>query len=511
MSKEKAEDMASDLLIDERYSPILIESECQELAPVMKGFLKTYSENKDAPVEEWLTEKMEKELPEKKPEEIRGMVKEIVTTLEEDEENLKSLHKAVENGRSKESWLASKVKENTSAMSMEETVKYLNSLDEAVKNANEALYQTITTRAGTISQNPRLEGFIAEQYHAQSFNMNAEAVGSEYRARVLEPDGTGYSKNSVDLVIEDGVGKVVKRFQSKYCANAQAMEQAFANGDYRGQQKLVPDEQLSQIQKKATSVIVAPDGTSSNPLTKREAVGMRDKAQSGNWEGDELGWNEYKTQNLALGIGKQVGFAAVQGAAVGIGFECAQRVWNGEEIESDEVIEAAVTSGADFGVKAATAGALKVGVEKEIISVIPKGTPAGTIANVAFVAVENAKVMGKVIDGEYTVREGIDKIEQTTVSTVAGLKAGAEGAALGAAVGAVAGPVGAAVGGFIGGTIGYVAGSKVGEAVVKGAQAVRDGAKKVVESAWEGVKSAGSAVADVVGGIFCGIGSFFGF
>jgi len=45
-------------------------------------------------------------------------------------------------------------------------------------------------------------------------------------------------------------------------------------------------------------------------------------------------------------------------------------------------------SGADFGIKAATAGALKVAVEKGVVTVIPKGTPAGTIANIAYIASE---------------------------------------------------------------------------------------------------------------------------
>lgn len=62
-----------------------------------------------------------------------------------------------------------------------------------------------------------------------------------------------------------------------------------------------------------------------------------------------------------------------------MGFDVAQKLWNGEEIEAEEVAETALVSGADFGIKAAAAGALKVGVEKEIITVIPKGTPAGTI------------------------------------------------------------------------------------------------------------------------------------
>ena len=108
---------------------------------------------------------------------------------------------------------------------------------------------------------------------------------------------------------------------------------------------------------------------------------MRDEAQSGNW--NELNWNEYATKDLAIGIGKQAGYAALQGAAIGVGFDVAQKLWNGEEIEAEEVAETALVSGADFGIKAAAAGALKVGVEKEIITVIPKGTPAGTIGYMA--------------------------------------------------------------------------------------------------------------------------------
>ena len=44
---------------------------------------------------------------------------------------------------------------------------------------------------------------------------------------------------------------------------------------------------------------------------------------------------------------------------------------------------------------------------------IPKGTPAGTIANIAHVAVENVKIAGKMATGELTVKEGLEKMEQT--------------------------------------------------------------------------------------------------
>jgi hypothetical protein len=498
-----------DLLLDEEDGPILIEEECKELKPIVEDFVKSYSANPTAPVESWLIPKMQEQLPERSHEEIVAMVDEIVVTIKVSEEKKASLEKAIDSGRSKESWFASEAKKATSAMSTQEAAKYLTNLDMALQQANESLYRTITTQAGTVSQNPRLDGFIAEQYHAQTFNMNAEATGSPYRAKVLEPNGNGYAKNSVDIVIVDGEGKVVRRYQSKYCKDAKATEQAFEHGDYRGQQKLVPEGQEGDIVKKSTTVLEAPDGTTSNSLTKSRAEQMRDEAQSGNW--NDLNWNEYATKDLAIGIGKQAGYAALQGAGIGVGFDVAQKLWNGESIDADEVVETAFVSGADFGVKAAAAGALKVGVEKEIIKVIPKGTPAGTIANIAYVVIEDVKVLGKMATGELTMKEGIEKLEQTTVSTAAGLVAMGKGAAIGAAMGTVFGPVGTAVGGFIGGTAGYMAGSKVGEAVVKCAQKVRDVEKKVAKTVVSGVKSVASSVASGVKSICRGVASFFGF
>ena len=503
------EEYEFDLLLDEEDGPILVEEECKELKPIVEDFVKSYSANPTASVESWLIPKMQEQLPERSHEEIVAMVDEIVVTIKVSEEMKASLEKAIDSGRSKESWFASEAKKATSAMSTQEAAKYLTNLDMALQQANESLYRTITTQAGTVSQNPRLDGFIAEQYHAQTFNMNAEATGSPYRAKVLEANGNGYAKNSVDIVIVDGEGKVVRRYQSKYCKDAKATEQAFEHGDYRGQQKLVPEGQEGDIAKKSTTVLEAPDGTTSNPLTKSRAEQMRDEAQSGNW--NDLNWNEYATKDLAIGIGKQAGYAALQGAAIGVGFDVAQKLWNGESIDADEVVETAIVSGADFGVKAAAAGALKVGVEKEIIKVIPKGTPAGTIANIAYVAIEDVKVLGKMATGELTMTEGIEKLEQTTVSTAAGLVAMGKGAAIGAAMGTVFGPVGTAVGGFIGGTVGYMAGSKVGEAVVKCAQKVRDGAKKVAKTVVSGVKSVASSVASGVKSFCRGVAGFFGF
>ena len=91
------------LLLDEEFAPILVEEECEAVKPIMREFMECYAENKDKPVEEWLSQKMQEQLPDRKPEEIQAITNEIITTIEVDEANKISLAKAIENGRSKES------------------------------------------------------------------------------------------------------------------------------------------------------------------------------------------------------------------------------------------------------------------------------------------------------------------------------------------------------------------------------------------------------------------------
>lgn len=274
-------------------------------------------------------------------------------------------------------------------------------------------------------------------------------------------------------------------------------------GDYNNQRLLVPAEQVDEVQKafpnKTVVSAVEAGNVKGKALEKSGAKELQNEAQSGKW--NEINWNEYKTKDLAIGIGKQAGYAAIQGAAIGVGIDIATKVWNGEEIKAEEVVEQALVSGADFGIKAATAGALKVGVEKGVVKMIPKGTPTETIANIAYVAIENVKVLGKVATGELTVKEGLDKMEQTTVTTVAGIAAGARGTAIGASIGSVLGPVGTGIGGFVGGTVGYIAGSKVAEGAVKGVQKVREKAREVGSTIVSGVKSGAKSVARRIRGL----------
>lgn len=470
-------------------------SDCQSILPLVTDFVGDYELHQDEPVEDWLTKKMQKELPERNTDEVARMAKEIVESLRTYEEKKASLEQSLEMGRSKESWFSNEVLKATSSASTLETQFYLSSLDNAIGEANELMKSAITTKAGEINQSPCLDGNIAEEYHAQTFNLNAEARGSRYRARTLRSNG----KNTVDIVIDDLDGnKCVRRYQSKYYKKATETEGAFSEGSYNGQQSLVPSDQKPSINRKCTDHIEAPDGTCSNKLTKGEAQRLKEDAQSGNWK--DYDWNNYKAADLAKGIGRQAGQAALMGAAIGAGTEIVGKLIKGEEIEVKEVAKKAIVSGADFGVKAAAAGAIKVGAEKGLLKMIPKGTPVATIANVVFVGVEDAKILYKMANGELTGKEGLRQIETTTVSAACGLACMAKGASVGAALGTILGPVGTAIGGFIGGTVGYMAGSAAGSAIV-------DVSRKIRHTAVKAVKAVAKGVASVAKSIFRGIGN----
>ena len=481
---------------------IISEKEAKEIVDIQKEFLKSYIVSKDKlTVEEWLPQELQRQLPENSKEQIEKMSDEIISSLKITEEKNHSLQQAIEMGRSKESWLASTLMQSTSQMSAQESAKYLQGLDDAVKLANQEMYDTITTRSGAISQNPSLNGFIAEQHHVNSYNMKAQATGGKLYAEVLKPKpGEVYVKDSVDIVIKNNAGEIVSQYQSKYGANAEATIKLIEKGNYENQILLVPEEQLEAVQKafpnRKVCSTIGEGNVTSKPLTKQQAKELQKNAQTNNWL--DTDWNDYIAKDIAMGIGKQAGQACLQGAAVGVGMTLVSKVCKGEEIDGEEVVKNAIVSGTDFGVKTATAGALKVASEKGILKAIPKGTKGTTFANIAFVAVENAKVLGKVASGELTIKEGLDTMQQTTGACVAGIAASAKGGAIGATIGAVLGPVGSVVGGFIGSTLGYMGGSKIGESIVKGVQKVRDVAvetlKSVGSAVWSGVTSFASAL-----------------
>ena len=125
----------------------------------------------------------------------------IISNIEAFENKHNSLNESIQKGQSKEGWFVNDIKKATSAYSLNETASYLSDLDSAMAEANANLYDVLLTKEGVISRNPYLDGYIAEEWHAQTFNLNAEANGSIYRAEALKPKDGVFGKNSVDIVI----------------------------------------------------------------------------------------------------------------------------------------------------------------------------------------------------------------------------------------------------------------------------------------------------------------------
>lgn len=275
--------------------PIFTPEQAHAFREILERFLEAQEKDGLAGIEAQLAI----ELPESDAKAIR---EEIEAELKIYEDKKQSLEKALENGRTKEQWLASEINKASQNVAVQEVMPYLNNLDNALKEANDKIQEALLTNEGAISQNPNLDGFIAEQQHVNQFNLNAATRGSEYRAEVLKPEG-GYTKNGVDIVVKDAEGKVVRRYQSKYGQDAASTQKAFEQGDYRGQQKLVPSDQKAQLQEqglKVTDKIEAPDGTTSQPLSKAEAKTLQEKAQK---EGKipEQTHNDYNNWDLARG------------------------------------------------------------------------------------------------------------------------------------------------------------------------------------------------------------------
>jgi phage tail tape-measure protein len=216
---------------------------------------------------------------------------------------------------------------------------------------------------------------------------------------------------------------------------------------------------------------------------------------------------------VAKSVAKQTRHAVEMHMALQGGRIVARRAWNtirgkknpplSEDLK--EFFESSLKGGGNIAVQTAVAGGVVVAARNGWIKVL-QNTPAGKIANIVYVGLENAKILYKVAKGEITWLEAKEAMEKTTVSVVGGIIGAGKGAALGGALGAKAGAfigsvvpfagtaVGAAVGGaigsFVGAVAGGMAGSGVAELVHEGYKKARDSAQKAISSVRESISSA---------------------
>ena len=467
----------------------LTEQEAIKFKGLFGRYLKEYKE-KDAAEsdQEWLEKLFQKEIPGMDSKEAKEEASQIIGGIHTFDESKKSVDHAASKGISKERWLSDKLEEACTGMAVNEYGQTLQSIDNFLYEKNMELSEALQRSAdGQIKMSPNLDGNIAENMIAKTTELSGFLQGKNIKVEVRDV----FTENSVDVrAINLDTGKH-QNYQLKFGKDAKATIDLIERGNYNNQQIIVPSEQLEEVQahfkakgsEKTISDHIEAWGAKGKSFTKQEMKDLQTAVQE---EGivPEMDYNHFQTKDLAMSIGKSAGIMALQNAAITTGLNIAMKAFKGEKIDSDELVETAIKTGADTSVKVVTAGTLKVAVEKGIIRFIPKATPAGVIANIAAVGIENAKILFNVATGELSLTKGIDQMGRVSVSMIGGLSGAAKGMLLGAAATAwipVLGAPLAVVTGFVGGMAGYFAGSKIGDAIYSAGKKVAGAAKQMAK------------------------------
>ena len=495
----------------------ITEQESRTLKELFAKHLKLYKE-KDASVsdKEWLEQLFKSELPEIQEKEAKLDAAEIVDAIEKFDGNLKSVSEAAQKGVSKESWLADKIQESSIGMAVNEYGKALQSMDDILYQKNMELADALQRSTdGHIKMSPNLDGNIAENMIAKTTELSGFIQGKNIKVEVRDV----FTENSVDVrTINLDTGKY-QNYQMKFGKDTKATIDLIERGNYNNQQIIVPSEQLNEVrahfQAKGSSKTITDHidawGAEGKKFTKENMKELQLAAQEDGIM-PSMDYSHYHTKDLAMSIGKNAGAMALQAAAVTTGLNIASKIFKGEQIDADEMVETAIKTGADTSVKVVTAGTLQVAIRKGIISFIPKATPAGVIANMSCVGIENVKILAKIASGELSMTKGLDQMGRVTTSMVGGLWGMAEGATIGAKLTAWIPVIGiplAVVIGFVGGMVGYFGGSKIGDAIYSAGKKVADVATSVAKVAVNGLKSAGRAIGRGISKVGRALGRLF--
>ncbi len=505
--------------MEENQREYLTHEEALTVKEMFKKYLKSYKEKDiNTSDKEWLEQLFRTEIPETTEEEIKQDSEEIVTSVINFDENFKSCNEAAQKGISKETWLADKFEEASVGMSINEYGNSLRQIDNNLYAKNVELAESLARSSdGHIMMSPNLDGNLAEHYIAKTAELSANLQGKNISVSVLE----SHNANSVDVrAMNHDTGRY-QNYQLKFGKDAKATIDLIERGNYNNQRIIVPSEQLAEVQEyfkaKGSSKTITDRidawGIKGKSFTKAEMKQLQEDAQSGNYA-PEFDYNHFQTKDLAMNIGKNAAVMGLQSAAVTTGFNIASKLFKGEEVDPDELVEVAIKTGADTTIKTVSAGTLQVAVRKGIIKFIPKGTPAGVIANIACVGIENVKILAKIARGELSITKGVDQMGRTTTSMIGGLAGAAKGAAIGGALTSwipVVGPVLAVGTGLIGGLVGYTAGSSVGNTIYSAAKKVASGVKNVAKAAVKGLKNIGDTIVSGFKKVGNAITSFLGF
>ena len=523
---------------------------------IIQKFLRSYAENEKSQdkkdLKTWLVFELQNELPNKKAEDIEKIATELISGIEiyytkkkevekyqslgitngdyvgneilekvaeeieeaeivdtrEVIEDMKEVSNILSNYNEAMIYETATIKEPqlvANVLSANSVNNYVDTINTTIDSANKTLMESVTTKAGTINQNPNLDGFIFEEYHAGTFNVDATVKQNPYHAEALKPElGETYGKNSIDLVIEDS-GKYVKKYSAKAYKNANETAKSFYDKitgyKYKFQSKLVPTDQTKEIVNSVDKIKF--DNVESKGITKTEIKNIQSELQSGNKKTDIFSFKkDVNTISISKQIGKQAMVNGTIGLAIGMAANIGTKIIQGKEVEVEEVIETGIKTGESIGLSTAVAGGIKVAVEKEII-------PAMSNSTIGAIAASSIDIIGtacKLGSGEISLGEAIKEVGTSISSAYSAIvsssfgytatiaAAGMVGLGTMGTVGTVIGTGVALVTGAVCGTVG----SKIGGAIANGVGTI---AEKVVDKAVEVVKEGMDTVKNIANGV----------
>jgi len=566
---------------------------------IIKKFLKSYAENEKSEnkkdLRSWLIFELQNELVVKKPEEIEKMADELMAGVEIYFDKKKEVEKYQKVGINSSDYVGDVILDKISedvinaeivdrkqiirdmkesseilanyneamiyeaaaindpqivanTLSANRANTYVDNVNLAIGKSNEEILSALATKTGEISQNPNLDGFIFEERHAGTFNIDAAVKEKNYYAKALKPEiGETYGKNSIDMTIEDS-GKIVRKYQAKAYKNANETAKSFYDKQqgykYKFQSKLVPSDQTGDIPNSVDKMKFGE--VESKNISKEEIKNIQEKYQSGDKEAVKF---SFEKDVDALAISKQLGKQAVINGTMGVGIgmvlDVGTKLVSGEEVEVAEVIEAGVKTGTSMGLSTAVAGGIRVAVEKNVLpkvltKILSSNSVIGAIAGASIDIIGTAFKLGS---GEISLGEATRNIGKSIGSAYGAIIASGWGygiaitamAGLGVigTVGAVIGVGVAVVTSVVCGLVGSKVGGAIAEGIGKITKPIVDGAVEIVKAGvnavknlakgvWEGVKNVGRGIvkgistfvggaASIVGSVASGIASFFGF
>ena len=561
---------------------------------IIKRFLKSYAQNEKSEdkkdLRSWLIIELQNELADKKIEEIEKMADELMTGVETYFDKKKEVEKYEKAGISSADYVGDVILEKISddlkngeiadkreiikdmkesseiladyneamiyeaaaisdpqvvanTLSANRANTYIDNVNTVISKSNEEIIASLTTKTGEISQNPNLDGFIFEEHHAGTFNIDAAVKEKNYFAKALKPEaGETYGKNSIDMTIEDS-SKIVRKYQAKAYKNANETAKSFYDRQqgykYKFQSKLVPSDQTGDIQNSVDKLKFGE--VESKSISKEEIKNIQEQYQSGDKEAIKFSF-EKDVDSLAISkqLGKQAVINGTMGIGIGMAMNVGSKLISGEEVEVAEVIEAGVKSGTSMGLSTAVAGGIRVAVEKNVVPKVFAGilSNSNVIGAVAASSIDVIKTAFKLGSREISLGEATKRVGKSIGATYGAIIAsswgysiamaaivglgtiGAVGTVIGVGVALVVGAVCGVVGSKVGGTIAEGIG-QIAKPIVNGAvEIVKAGVnavKNVAEGVWEGTKAIGRAIGsgikaagDAIASGFSAIGSFFG-